>query len=163
MRRKFEPSDALLLLPVLFLVGLAVTLKRDKRPEEPFSLSIEEVSYQKMPSSSSATETLKVTVLIGQRGPAPVWWGRKTFVRLQNVQFLTPRGRRLPGKLKSLSGGFYDASRNQYAAGGYFRFPQNSIATGSTFSATVVCPDPDKPLRYIDSVRLSVPIRLLPE
>lgn len=161
MRRKFERSDALLLLPVLFLLGLAVTLKRGKRPTERFVLFVEDVAYQQMPVSQSGTETLKVTVLIGQRGTAPAWWGRKTSVRLQNVRFVTPRGRQLTHKLKSHSGGFYDATQNQYAAGGYFQLPQKSIAAGSTFSATVVFPDPDNQLRYIDSVRVSVPIGLL--
>jgi hypothetical protein len=163
MRRKFERSDALLLLPVVFLVALAVMLKRDKQPDEPFALSVQDVRYQKMPSPLSGTETLKVTVLIGQRGQAPEWWGRKTFVRLQNVQFVTPRGRRLRSKLKSLSGGFHDASQNRYEAGGYFQFPSKSIANGSTFTATVVFPDPDNQLRFIDSLRVSVPVRLLPQ
>lgn len=165
MNRKIKTSEiALLLVPVIFLVGVGIFLRgRSSTPTER-KLSVSDIKFRRLPNRGAKSGRVGITVFVRYEGQEPKWWQKGVRAQwLQNMRFVNQKGKEY--SLYSFGGGqgAYDVTRQSHVLEYTCTIPDgynNNISKPGYFKGTAVFANQLVPLKPLGVARFSVPVQL---
>jgi hypothetical protein len=158
---KRRRTELLLFLSVLFLVGAAILLRVNGRTDNAPSqnrpgLVVHEVQFKRAAPLYDQESGMNIKAFLDYNGPKPAWWGRSTNSWLQNIRFISRKGKVYKVHTYGGGGGHFDKARQQYVLEYRCAVPKSLAATeGGTFLAAWVMKDGSMPMKPLGFARFS--------
>lgn len=157
---------AVLLLPAIFLGGLALSLREKPAAvlslsSGPTKLTVSEIKFHRLPDSRGE-QRVSMTIYVSYVGAEPKWWQAGVSASwLQNERFVNQQGREYA--IYTSGGGprAFDAKRQSHVLEYTCSVPAgHDITKPGTFQGTAVFANQLVPLKALGIARFAVPVRL---
>jgi hypothetical protein len=153
---------ALLLLPVAVLVAVGAVLRGRPSPVATPELKVSDIRFRRLPGSGSEQSgQIGMKVYVRYSGNGLKGLPDRGFVILQNMRFVSGRGKELP--LNSFGGGpiYSDEGPQTYALDYTGSIPKgHDITKPGYFKGTAVLSTNARPPKRIDTAPFSWPVQL---